>query len=88
MRVPKHLWVVPGAMKLVAPHGDSGQCFVADLDCRGVGILIECALDMPLGGPGAWLRARMDQHFGLIKGRPHPWAPIWQGPAMARSCVT
>lgn len=33
-------WVVPVAMKLIAPHGERCQCFVADPDCRGVSILI------------------------------------------------
>ena len=57
--VPEHPWGVPVAMRLIAPRGERCQCFIADPECRGVSILIECALEMPLGGPGGWLRARM-----------------------------
>ena len=35
MMVPKHPWVVPVAMKLIAPHGERGQCFVIDPACDG-----------------------------------------------------
>ena len=80
----EHPWVVPVAMKLIAPHSERCQCFVADPDRRGASILIECALEMPLGGRGAWLRARMvasraNLNRGLQYGRNMRWLDVGSG---------
>jgi hypothetical protein len=82
--LPDHLWVIPVAMKLITPNSERCQCFVADPDCRSVNILIECALEMPLEGRGAWLRARMAAsrvsiNRGLQYGRNMQWLDVGSG---------